>query len=96
MNRAVLSLGLTFALAAVAAAAAPSRLPSLPVAPGAAAPEADDAPYVFVARVKAAVPGPVARSLPPIYTTRLTLEVTKVLRGDLEADHTFEANHSAR
>ncbi|MBL7140282.1 MAG: hypothetical protein ISS74_05165 [Planctomycetes bacterium] len=100
MNRAALCLVLTLVLAAAAAAAAPSRLPPRlpggPAAPDAAAPEAADAPYVFVARVKAAQPGPVGMSMPPVYTTRLTLEVTKVIRGDLEAGQTFEAHHSVR
>ena len=40
--------------------------------------------------------GPTARSLPPIYNHKLTIDIDGVLRGDLKAGVQLTANHSAR
>ena len=77
--------------------------PMLPVMPGGARPGANDnfktiqgAQFVFTAELKQAIPGPVARSMPPIYSHRLVLVVNDVLRGDLKGGAKLTINHSAR
>ena len=51
---------------------------------------------ILVGVLQEAKAGPVARSMPPIYTYRLTIEVAEVLRGDVEAGKTIPATYSAR
>ena len=51
---------------------------------------------ILVGVLQEAKAGPVARSMPPIYTYRLTIEVAEVLRGDVEAGKTIPASYSAR
>jgi len=51
---------------------------------------------VLVGVLQEAKAGPVASSMPPIYTYRLTIEVGEVLRGDVEAGKTIPATYSAR
>jgi hypothetical protein len=48
------------------------------------------------AKLTRAQAGPVSRSLPPIYTYRLSLAVTEVLRGELAAGKEITAAYSAR
>lgn len=54
------------------------------------------AQMVFTAELQAARPGPVAKSLPPIYMHRLVLSVKEVLRGGLTVGQEITAHHSAR
>ena len=81
--------------------------PMLPVAgrpmPGRGKPAAVDpfkviqgAQIVFTADLKSAQAGPVARSMPPIYSHKLSLVVKEVLRGDLKPGDKLTLNHQAR
>ena len=77
--------------------------PMLPVMPGGRKPPAVDpfktiqgAQFVFTAELKQALAGPVANSMPPIYTHRLVLVVKDVLRGDLKGGANLTIHHSAR
>jgi|GEM_PF-621621 len=54
------------------------------------------AQFVFTAELKQAIPGPVARSMPPIYSHKLVLVVKDVLRGDLKPGARLTIHHSAR
>jgi hypothetical protein len=54
------------------------------------------AQFVFTADLNEAQPGPVARSMPPIYTHQLVLVVKDVLRGDLKPGDKLTISHSAR
>ncbi len=54
------------------------------------------AQYVFSARLDRADAGPVAHSLPPIYSHKLHFQVETVLRGNLEVGAKIEGSHSAR
>ncbi|MDP6542734.1 MAG: hypothetical protein QGH60_02020 [Phycisphaerae bacterium] len=71
--------------------------------PGRGKPAANDdfktiqgAQLVFTADLKRAIPGPVASSMPPIYSHRLVLVVKDVLRGDLKPGANLTIHHSAR
>ncbi len=65
-------------------------------APKASLQQWNAAEIVFVGKLTEAVPGPVARSLPPIYSHTLHFSIDKVLRGPLKADTEVELAHSAR
>ena len=54
------------------------------------------AQMVFLAELQQAQAGPVARSMPPIYSHKLVLSVKKVLRGGLKVGQEITAHHSAR
>lgn len=57
----------------------------------------NEAQIVLLGTLTRAQPGPVARSLPPIHTHRLSFDVEKVLRGDVAAaEGPIELHHSAR
>lgn len=51
---------------------------------------------VFTGTLDAIQRGPVAKSLPPIYSTRLTVTVDKVFRGDIKEGQQITLGHSAR
>lgn len=53
------------------------------------------AQHVFVGKLTAALPGPVAQSMPPIYNHTLKITVEKTLRGDLKPGD-LSAHHAAR
>ncbi|MHC4914946.1 MAG: hypothetical protein ACYTGB_05590 [Planctomycetota bacterium] len=55
-----------------------------------------NADILVVAKLAEAQAGPVARSLPPVYTYQLKLVVKEVLRGELEAGKEITAGYSAR
>jgi hypothetical protein len=54
------------------------------------------AQLVFTADLKSVQAGPVASSMPPIYTHRLSLVVKDVLRGNLKPGAKITLSHSAR
>lgn len=51
---------------------------------------------LFEGKLVKVEPGPVAKSLPPIYNYKLTFEVTKVYRGVLQVGDTVTLHHAAR
>jgi hypothetical protein len=55
-----------------------------------------NAEVVFLARLTNVQQGPVARSIPPIYTHGLEFKVKKVLRGALKKGEELKVSHSAR
>jgi len=95
----ILSLAVTALLvwAGPARGARPGRRPAPRPAP-----KKDDfvtmqrAQILFTAELKKARPGPVARSMPPIYSHKLTFSVKQVLRGNVKAGDEVIAHHSAR
>ncbi len=52
--------------------------------------------HVFQGKLTAIIPGPVARSFPPIYNYRLTFQVTSVLRGSTPAAKPVTCFYSIR
>ena len=52
--------------------------------------------HVFQGKLTAIIPGPVARSFPPIYNYRLTFQVTSVLRGSTPAAKPVTCFYSVR
>ena len=97
-------LSIAVVLSFCVAGAAPARVRPMPrPMPGGRKPAAADpfktiqgAQFVFTAELKQAVPGPVARSMPPIYSHRLVLVVKDVLRGGLKGGAKLTIHHSAR
>ena len=69
---------------------------------GAAAPGADiargwgEAAILFTGKLETAQAGPVAKSMPPIYSHTLVFTVKEVLRGNLNAGEKVTGSHSAR
>ena len=74
--------------------AVPPRGPAA-IAPAKAA-EWNEAEVVFTGKLDRADAGPVARSMPPIYTNTLHFTVEKVLRGALKPGSKIACPHSAR
>ena len=56
----------------------------------------NQAEVVFIGKLDNAIAGPVARSLPPIYSHKLQFTVEKVLRGNQKPNKPIEVSHSAR
>ncbi len=56
----------------------------------------NESEYVFTARLDSVEAGPVARSMPPIYSHTLHFTVEKVLRGPLKPGAKVDCSHSAR
>ena len=54
------------------------------------------AQIVFTAELTKAQAGPVAKSMPPIYSHKLVMTVKEVLRGGVKAGDEVIAHHSAR
>jgi len=52
--------------------------------------------HVFQGKLTAVIPGPVGRSFPPVYTYRLTFQVTSVLRGSTPAAKPVTCFYSVR
>jgi len=69
-------------------AAVPADLPHLS--------KLQQAEIIFVARLKRARPGPVAESMPPIYSHSLELLPSRILRGGLKTGAAVTGQHSAR
>ncbi len=64
--------------------------------PRMAAAENEAAEFIFVGRIVSTRQGPVAQSMPPIYTTYLRVQVQEVLRGDLQKGDTISVVSQAR
>jgi len=97
-----LSVSVALSLCVFGVAGARPR-PMLPIMPGGRKPPVVDpfktiqgAQLVFTADLKQAQGGPVARSMPPIYTHKLILVVKDVLRGDVKPGDKLTLNHQAR
>jgi len=55
-----------------------------------------DAEILLVAEVESVRQGPTAMSMPPIYSVKLEVKVTEVLRGTAEANETMSIHYSQR